>query len=101
MLVTSSLLTSLSLHFSFGFGLLILFPRAVPHVCFVTFLGDVTYTVDGFIDKNNDQLFRDLKQAMASSSNSSILRGPPFFLHTLRKTHQTHRFSHVLQTASQ
>lgn len=31
--------------------------------------GTVTYTIDGFIDKNNDLLFRDLKELMCHSSN--------------------------------
>ncbi|EDQ89910.1 uncharacterized protein MONBRDRAFT_16848 [Monosiga brevicollis MX1] len=37
------------------------------------YAGDVVYTVTGFLDKNNDQLFRDLKDAM-SRSTSSILQ---------------------------
>lgn len=33
------------------------------------YAGDVTYCVNGFMDKNNDLLFRDLKEAMCSSTN--------------------------------
>ena len=36
----------------------------------VHYAGDVTYNVDGFIDKNNDLLFRDIKEIMQESSNS-------------------------------
>lgn len=33
------------------------------------YAGDVSYKVDGFLDKNNDLLFRDLKKAMTSATN--------------------------------
>ena len=33
------------------------------------YAGEVTYCVKGFIEKNNDLLFRDLKEAMLTSSN--------------------------------
>lgn len=35
----------------------------------VHYAGDVTYRVEGFLDKNNDLLFRDLKEVMARSEN--------------------------------
>ncbi|KAJ6216171.1 hypothetical protein RDWZM_007328 [Blomia tropicalis] len=36
------------------------------------YAGDVVYNVNGFMDKNNDLLFRDLKKAMCSSKNVII-----------------------------
>lgn len=33
------------------------------------YAGEVTYSVEGFLDKNNDLLYRDLKEVMTSSSN--------------------------------
>ncbi|XP_078337010.1 unconventional myosin-Ic-like isoform X3 [Crassostrea virginica] len=33
------------------------------------FAGEVTYSIQGFLDKNNDLLFRDLKEAMSKTSN--------------------------------
>jgi myosin-1 len=38
------------------------------------YAGDVKYNVDGFLDKNNDLLFRDLKEAMSESSNGIVKR---------------------------
>jgi len=35
----------------------------------IHYAGTVTYVVDGFIDKNNDLLFRDLKECMGKSPN--------------------------------
>jgi len=36
------------------------------------YAGEVTYSVDGFMDKNKDTLFQDFKRLMHSSSNSSV-----------------------------
>ncbi|XP_048583002.1 unconventional myosin-Ic-like isoform X2 [Nematostella vectensis] len=33
------------------------------------YAGNVTYSVNGFVDKNNDLLYRDLKEAMCQSTN--------------------------------
>ena len=33
------------------------------------YAGDVVYTVNGFMDANNDMLFRDLKAAMTKATN--------------------------------
>ncbi|KAF2905235.1 hypothetical protein ILUMI_00959 [Ignelater luminosus] len=35
----------------------------------VHYAGDVTYNINGFLEKNNDLLFRDLKEAMCNSTN--------------------------------
>ncbi|XP_034239658.1 unconventional myosin IC isoform X2 [Thrips palmi] len=36
----------------------------------VHYAGDVTYRIDGFLEKNNDLLFRDLRETMTFSTNS-------------------------------
>ena len=36
------------------------------------YAGDVIYSVNSFLDKNNDQLYRDLKRALANSRNPII-----------------------------
>lgn len=36
----------------------------------IHYAGDVTYNVNGFLDKNNDLLFRDLREMMSSTTNS-------------------------------
>lgn len=36
------------------------------------YAGEVTYNVKGFLDKNNDTLFRDIKEAMSCSKNSIL-----------------------------
>ncbi|KAF5286700.1 hypothetical protein FQA39_LY16183 [Lamprigera yunnana] len=38
----------------------------------VHYAGDVTYNINGFLEKNNDLLYRDLKDAMSKSSNHII-----------------------------
>lgn len=38
----------------------------------VHYAGAVTYNVASFIDKNNDLLYRDLREAMSSSSNNIL-----------------------------
>ncbi|XP_067934341.1 unconventional myosin-Ic-like [Watersipora subatra] len=37
------------------------------------YAGDVTYSVSGFLEKNNDLLYRDLKKVMTQTSNSVTL----------------------------
>ncbi|KAK4872802.1 hypothetical protein RN001_014831 [Aquatica leii] len=38
----------------------------------IHYAGDVTYNIHGFLEKNNDLLFRDLKDAMSKSHNNII-----------------------------
>lgn len=38
--------------------------------CLKHYAGDVIYNVDGFLDKNNDLLFRDLREVMSETTNS-------------------------------
>lgn len=40
----------------------------------IHYAGDVTYNVEGFLDKNNDLLFRDLKKAMTESKNPVVMQ---------------------------
>nr|XP_014344592.1 PREDICTED: unconventional myosin-Ib [Latimeria chalumnae] len=46
----------------------------LPHSCFRIqhYAGKVQYHVEGFVDKNNDLLYRDLSQAMWKASHSFI-----------------------------
>lgn len=41
------------------------------------YAGEVSYSIRGFLDKNNDLLYRDLKQAMAESTNDIIAKVYP------------------------
>ncbi|XP_069716838.1 unconventional myosin-Ib isoform X1 [Phaenicophaeus curvirostris] len=47
---------------------------SLPHSCFRIqhYAGKVMYQVEGFVDKNNDLLYRDLSQAMWKASHSLI-----------------------------
>ncbi|KAF2362429.1 Myosin head motor domain, partial [Trinorchestia longiramus] len=38
------------------------------------YAGEVSYNIQGFLDKNNDLLYRDLKQTMADSSNEIVAK---------------------------
>lgn len=38
----------------------------------IHYAGDVTYNINGFLEKNNDLLFRDLKDAMSKASNHIV-----------------------------
>lgn len=38
----------------------------------IHYAGDVTYNTNGFLDKNNDMLFRDLKEIMSKADNTII-----------------------------
>ncbi|XP_077583697.1 unconventional myosin-Ib isoform X2 [Stigmatopora nigra] len=48
--------------------------HSLPHSCFRIqhYAGKVLYCVEGFVDKNNDLLYRDLSQAMYKASHSLI-----------------------------
>ncbi|XP_068100962.1 unconventional myosin-Ib isoform X3 [Hyperolius riggenbachi] len=47
---------------------------SLPHCCFRIqhYAGKVMYQVDGFVDKNNDLLYRDLSQAMWKANHAFI-----------------------------
>ncbi|XP_026327271.1 myosin-IB [Hyposmocoma kahamanoa] len=42
--------------------------------CIVHYAGEVTYSVNTFLEKNNDLLFRDLQTLMSSSGNSTVAK---------------------------
>ncbi|XP_069388501.1 unconventional myosin-Ib isoform X3 [Paralichthys olivaceus] len=48
--------------------------HSLPHSCFRIqhYAGKVLYRVEGFVDKNNDLLYRDLSQAMYKANHSLI-----------------------------
>ncbi|XP_051938624.1 unconventional myosin-Ib isoform X3 [Hippocampus zosterae] len=48
--------------------------HSLPHSCFRIqhYAGKVLYCVEGFVDKNNDLLYRDLSQAMFKANHSLI-----------------------------
>ncbi|KAM9802986.1 unconventional myosin-Ib isoform 4-T4 [Syngnathus typhle] len=48
--------------------------HSLPHSCFRIqhYAGKVLYCVEGFVDKNNDLLYRDLSQAMFKATHSLI-----------------------------
>uniref|UniRef100_A0A665V744 Unconventional myosin-Ib n=1 Tax=Echeneis naucrates TaxID=173247 RepID=A0A665V744_ECHNA len=48
--------------------------HSLPHNCFRIqhYAGKVLYRVEGFVDKNNDLLYRDLSQAMYKANHSLI-----------------------------
>lgn len=48
--------------------------KVLPRNAFMLkhYAGDVTYTVDGFMDKNTDTLFKDLGQLMFESKNAVL-----------------------------
>ncbi|XP_061697288.1 unconventional myosin-Ib isoform X2 [Syngnathoides biaculeatus] len=48
--------------------------HSLPHSCFRIqhYAGKVLYCVEGFVDKNNDLLYRDLSQAMYKANHSLI-----------------------------
>lgn len=43
----------------------------MPFVC-SHYAGDVTYACTGFMDKNKDSLWQDLKRLLHSSTNASL-----------------------------
>ncbi|XP_016381891.1 unconventional myosin-Ib-like [Sinocyclocheilus rhinocerous] len=48
--------------------------HSLPHNCFRIqhYAGKVLYRAEGFVDKNNDLLYRDLSQAMYKANHSLI-----------------------------
>lgn len=53
------------------------------------YAGDVTYNVKGFLDKNNDLLFRDLREAMSHSKNDILRTVFPAFEQESKKRPET------------
>lgn len=55
----------------------------------IHYAGTVTYNIHGFLEKNNDLLFRDLKDAMSKSSNSILKSVFPPKEHESKKRPET------------
>ncbi|XP_069686515.1 unconventional myosin IC isoform X2 [Periplaneta americana] len=57
--------------------------------CLKHYAGDVIYNVEGFLDKNNDLLFRDLREVMSETTNSITKEVFPYSDVTTKKRPDT------------